>query len=104
MAASRSLGHYYAGNIIRMVATFVSTDYVTPADPSSVTFRLIYPDNSVTTYAYGVSSVARAGTGAYYADVTGSIYGDHYYEARGTGGVQAVDEWHFAIRHSHFVL
>jgi hypothetical protein len=97
------MARYYPGALVRMRATYVSTDLSTPADPSSVYFRLIYPDNTVATYKFGVASVTRAATGAYYADVTASVYGPHTYEGLGTGGVQAVSEWHFEVIHTPFL-
>ena len=98
------IGNYDIGDLIRMRATFVSTDLSTPADPSTMIFRLIYPDNSVSTYKFGTASVTRAGVGAYYTDVTASVYGPHAYSALATGGVQTVEEWQFNVRHSKFVI
>jgi len=101
--ATPSVARYYVGQLIRMRATYVSSDMVTPADPSSIYFRLIYPTGSVATYQFGTASVTRAGVGAYYADVTATVYGAHTYEGLGTGGVQAVNEWHFEVIHSPFL-
>lgn len=97
------IGIYDIGDPIRLRATFVSTDFTTVADPSTMIFRLLYPSGSVATFAFGTASVTRSGTGAYYLDTTASVYGDHAYTALATGGVQAVEEWTFNVRHSKFV-
>lgn len=104
MSASRTLGRYDIGDLVRMRATFVSTDLLTPADPSTIFLRLLLPDNTVACWAFSGGSVARAGVGAYFLDYTPTVYGDHYFNFTGTGGVQAADEWHFEVRHSRFVL
>jgi hypothetical protein len=94
------------GDIVRLRATFVSTDYTTTADPSTVFFNVLYPDNSVGCWSFNTAggSVVRAATGAYFKDLTASVYGIHPFKALGTGGVQAVDESYFEVRHSRFVL
>lgn len=81
--------------LIRISATFVSTDGLTPADPSTVHFFSRNPLGSVSTYLYGAAgaSVTRAGAGAYYKEITLDLVGSWYYRAQGTGGVQSAEEW-----------
>jgi hypothetical protein len=100
-----SIGLYDVGDMIRLRATFVSTDLITPADPSTMIFRIQSPATAVACYAFGVAaaSVARAGVGAYYKDITPDVYGQWVYNALATGGVQAVDEWTFTVKHSAFI-
>jgi hypothetical protein len=99
VAATQTLGRY-----VRTVATFVSTDLITPADPSTIIWRILHPESGVACYSFAGGSITRSGTGAYYKDITPDVYGDWAYNALGTGGVQAVDEWHFEVKHSRFVL
>jgi hypothetical protein len=101
-----SLGIYDIGDLVRLRATFVSTDMVTPADPSTIVFRTLSPASGVACYGFGSAnaSITRATVGAYYKDITPDVYGDWAYNALGTGGVQAVSEWSFQVRHSRFVL
>jgi hypothetical protein len=99
-----SLGLYDIGDLVRLRATFVSTDMVTPADPSTIVFRILSPATTVACYAFGTGSITRATVGAYYKDITPDVYGDWAYNVLGTGGVQAVSEWSFQVRHSRFVL
>lgn len=105
MRVATSIGNYDIGDLIRLRATFVSTDLVTPADPSTMIFRVLSPATTVACYAFGVqaASVARAGVGAYYKDITPDVYGNWAYNALATGGIQAVDEWTFTVKHSAFI-
>jgi hypothetical protein len=100
-----SIGLYDVGDMIRLRATFVSTDLITPADPSTMIFRIQSPATAVACYAFGIAaaSVTRAGVGAYYKDITPDVYGQWVYNALATGGVQAVDEWTFTVKHSAFL-
>jgi hypothetical protein len=102
-----SQGRYDIGDLIRLRATYVSTDLVTPADPSVITF-LVRSAGSVGTYQYvggaGGGSITRVPTGAYYKDITVDVYGDWTYRSVGTGGVQAAEEWQFTVDQSKFAL
>jgi len=100
-----SIGLYDVGDLLRLRATFVSTDLITPADPSTIIFRVQSPATAVACYAFGVpaASVTRAGVGAYYKDITPDVYGQWAYNALATGGVQAAEEWQFTVRHSTFL-
>lgn len=89
----------------RQTATFVSTDLVTPADPSTVLFLVKNPLGTVSTYSYGAAgaSIVRDGVGAYRRDQTLDVVGSWFYRSQGTGGVQAADEWSLLVDAS-FVL
>lgn len=106
MAAS--LGRYDIGDLVRLRATYVSTDLVTAADPSTITFLTLNGAGSVASYqfvgAVGGGSITRAGVGAYYKDITADVYGTWTYRAIGTGGVQAAEEWQFSVDQSKFGL
>lgn len=94
---------YDAGDLVRLRATFVSTDLVTPADPSTMIFRVLSPLTGIACYAYGTGSITRAGVGAYYKDITPNAEGEWAYNALATGGVQAVEETTFLVKYSSFL-
>lgn len=96
---------YDVGDLVRLRATFVSTDLVTPADPSTMIFRVLAPNSGVACYAFGVggASITRAGVGAYYKDITPNAVGNWSYNALATGGVQAVEENTFQVKYSAFL-
>jgi hypothetical protein len=106
MAAS--LGRYDIGDLVRLRATYVSTDLVTPADPSTITFLTLSGAGTVASYQFtggaGGGSITRVAAGAYYKDVTVDVYGTWTYRAIGTGGVQAAEEWQFSVDQSKFSL
>jgi hypothetical protein len=93
---------YTLGQLVRCQATFVSTDGVTPADPSTVMLFVRNGLGSVASYLYGAAgaSIIRNGAGAYVRDVTVDTDGEWAYHFRGTGGVQAAEEWGFTGRKS----
>jgi len=101
-----SLGRYDIGDLVRLRATYVSTDLVTAADPSVITFLVMSGAGTVASYQFagGGGSITRAGVGAYYKDITVDVYGDWTYRSIGTGGVQAAEEWQFSVDHSKFAL
>lgn len=104
MAASQ--GRYDVGDLVRMRATVVSTDGITPADASTVSW-LVMSAGSVGTYQSvggAGGSIGRAGVGAYFKDVTVDVYGDWVYRVIATGGAQTAEEWQFTVDHSKFSL
>jgi hypothetical protein len=100
-----SVSRYDLGALSRLVATFVSTDGVTTADPSSIDLLVKNPLGSVSTYSFGVAgaSVVRVATGAYVRDTTLDVVGSWFYRWAGTGGVQAPDEYSLLVDRS-FIL
>lgn len=96
---------YDIGDLVRLRATFVSTDLTTTADPSTILFRVLAPGAAVACYAFGVggASITRAGVGAYYKDITPNAIGQWAYNALATGGVQAVEENTFNVKYSAFI-
>lgn len=98
---------YEVGALIRLSATFVSTDLVTPADPSTVLVEVVNAWGSIACYAFGAggASIARAGVGAYYKDITNDTPGGVVaYRWLGTAGVQAARSWEFVSPPSKFVF
>lgn len=101
-----AVSRYDFGDLATLRATFVSTDGVTPADPSYVAFLTLNPFGSVATYVYGAAgaSVVRDGVGGYRTDFTIDAVGSWFYRSVGTGGVQAAGEWSFIVDASRFLL
>lgn len=96
---------YNIGDLVRLRATFVSTDLVTAADPSTIIFRTMSPVAGIACFSFAVAaaSITRAGVGAYYKDITPNAYGVWAYNALATGGVQAVEESTFNVQYSAFI-
>lgn len=109
MTHPQAVSRYDAGDLMTMVATFVSTDGVTPADPSSILLFVKNSQGSIATYQYGAAgaSIVRAGVGAYKRDhsipYSADSYGSWHYIYLGTGGVQAVEGWSFLVERN-FIL
>ena len=96
---------YNIGDLVRLRATFVSTDLITAADPSTIIFRTLSPVAGVACFSFVAAgaSITRAGVGAYYKDITPNAEGVWVYNALATGGVQAVEESTFNVQHSAFL-
>ena len=69
-------------------------------DPTAITFKMLEPDGTVTTYVYGVDAeLVKSATGIYYVDWTSDQAGRHLYRFIGTGTVeQTVQGEVFALR------
>ena len=92
-------------DLIRIQATYTSTDFVTPVNPSYVAFLVRAPGGSVATYVFGAlgASVANPATGLFYRDITASEAGLWFYRAVATGIVQANDEWRMKVQKSEII-
>lgn len=106
MSTPTAVSRYDLYDLIRLTATFVSTDLVTPADASSITLYVRSPVGSVASYPYlqPGASVMRDGAGRYWREITPDMDGDWSYFWRGTGGVQANEQWQFNVQKSIFNL
>jgi hypothetical protein len=97
MATPDSVSRYDVNDLVRFVATFVSTDGITLADASTVTFYLRNPIGSVASYVYtggaGGGSIQRLAAGQYAKDTTLDVVGSWFYRWAATGGIQANEEW-----------
>lgn len=106
MTTPGAVSRYDLNDLARLVATFCSTDGVTPADPSTVTLYVKDAAGSVASYVYGAAgaSVIRVATGAYARDLSlASWVGSWPYRWEGTGGVQAAEE-HILLVAATFIL
>jgi hypothetical protein len=103
----QTVSDYDLYDLVRVVATFVGTDGVTPADPSTIVLLVKDASGIVASYLYtggaGGGSITRVGTGAYARDLTVNVTGSWFYRWQGTGGIQAAEEWTLYVRRS-FIL
>ena len=106
MSTPSTVGQYDLFDLVRLTATFVSTDLSTLADASTITLHVRSPAGSVATYGYlaAGASIIRDGVGRYWREVTPDMDGEWTYFWRATGGVQANEEWRFNVRRSMFNL
>lgn len=109
MTTPNSVSRYDIGDLIVLPATFVGTDGVTPADPSTIDFLVKNAAGSVATYRFGAAgaSIVRTGVGAYFKEIIvepSGLTGSWAYRAMGTGGIIAAEEWLFIIDRSTFFL
>jgi hypothetical protein len=101
-----SVNRHQLFDLVRITATVVSTDGVTPADPSAITFYTRNAAGSIATYPYlaAGASVMRDGVGRYWREVTVDRDENWDYFVRATGGVQANEQWSFNVEKSIFNL
>lgn len=99
------MGVYQNGSSPLVTETFgletIPGDFTTfvPTDPTTVTFYLRNPDNTVTTYVYGASpALTNPSVGVYILDAGPfNLGGQWIYRAEGTGAVVATIEGEFTI-------
>lgn len=87
------------GDKCRLTCTFTNLAGA-DTDPTAVTFKMMEPDSTVTTYVYGVDAeLVKSATGIYYVEWTADQAGRHLYRFVGTGTVaQAVEGEIYAFR------
>ena len=101
MTTPNYVNRYRLGDLVHAVCTFVTTDGITPADPSMVMILLRDPAGNVSTTLYPVpGGISRAGVGAYTYDFTVNSVGSGFYRWVATGIVQAAEEWTFLVDRS----
>lgn len=94
-----SSANYDLGDVVRVSAAFTDPNNANAAvDPTAVLLAYKTPDGTVTTYTYGVSTIVRASAGNYYADLTPTAAGIHYYRWYSTGTGQAAEEKSFTVQ------
>lgn len=106
MATPNLVTRYDLYDLARFSVDFVSTDGVTLADPTHVTFYTKSPLGSVASYlnsAGAGGSITRLGVGQFIKELTLDSVGSWFYRWSGTGGVQANEEWS-AIVDQSFIL
>lgn len=71
---------------VRRVSAAIVNAAGTPTDPTTLVLKVRKPDDTVTTYTYGVGIViVKDGVGAYHADLTLDQAGRWKYDWIGTG-------------------
>jgi len=100
----RQVDRYDVGDLVRVVASYVGTDGLTPAKPSYVQVQVMNPLGSVATAAFGSGSVVQVGSAAYAHDFTITHPGSYFYRWLGTGLVQAAEVWELLGESSVFDL
>jgi hypothetical protein len=92
---------YDQGDMVRLAATFEIETVDT--DPSTITFKILAPDGTVTTYVFGTDvQLERDAAGAYHVDWSVTKVGTYHYRFEGTGTAQAAQEGYFYVNKSVF--
>lgn len=93
---------YDVGDKIRLTTTFTNLAG-SATGPTAVTFKMLLPSGSTTTYVYGTDAeLVKSSTGVYYVDWTFTVADTHRYRFAGTGTVTASDEGTILVRRSYF--
>lgn len=106
MSTPDRVHRYDVNDLVRFAVSFVSTDGVTLADATHVTFHVKNPLGSVASYlnSGGIGgSITRVAVGQFAKEMTLDLVGSYFYRWSGTGGVQANEEWSALVDRS-FVL
>lgn len=94
---------YQRGTAINLVQDFWTIDPLTlvstPADPTTVVFQIVAPDNTEQTYTFGVDpNVTRPVVGTFVCALDPQIPpGTYRYRCTGTGAVEAASEDQFEV-------
>ena len=91
------MNSYNVGTAAKCQTTFYSDNAkTTPADPTTVKFRLTSPAGVITEYTYPTDAqLVKSGTGVYYVNVTPTAGGVWTYTFRGTGAIVETPEEKF---------
>jgi hypothetical protein len=87
------MNSYHTGTRVKCQMTFYADEAeTTPADPTTITFKIRVPKGGVTTYVHGVDgALVKTGTGVFYAywdtDEATDGVGEYLYAFEGTGTV-----------------
>jgi hypothetical protein len=93
---------YDIGDMVRFTAQFYNANDVL-TDPSTVGIKLLAPDNSEVTYAFGTDpELTRESAGIYQLDLKLEQAGRYFYRWEGAGVVTSAEEEEFYVRLSRF--
>jgi hypothetical protein len=96
------MGLINIGDMVRVSSNFVDTAN-TSTDPNTVVFKMKEPNNTVTTYTFGVNAqMVKESTGNYHVDWLVGASGFHVYNYRGNGVANAAEEASFMAVPSQF--
>lgn len=102
MSRPDTVNSYNVGDLIRLHAS-VAASGGQMTTPSQMTLYLVSPSGGATYTYTGGGSIALAGAGAFYKDITAGyigtipISGLWRYAWQATGLVQAAEEWEFIV-------
>jgi hypothetical protein len=90
---------YYEGALVRCSSAPGFKNFADVAtDPTTVRFRFVKPDGTVTTWVFGTDvQVVRDSAGLFHADVPADQPGKWFYRWEGTGAVVAAFEHEFRV-------
>jgi hypothetical protein len=96
-------GRIYQGTTLRVPVAYSDSNGV-DVDPTTVTFKLMAPDRTTTTYVYGTDAqVVKESVGDYYVDVVPTQAGRWWYQWLSTGtGTATATEGNFVVQTSVF--
>jgi hypothetical protein len=92
-----SIATYDIGDLPRLTTTFKVGGVLT--DPSAITFAVKRPDDTLTTYTYGVGGqIVKDSVGTYHVDLSLDQRGLWHYRWTGTGSAEGAEEGRFYVR------
>lgn len=96
-------GRHYVNTAVRVAVNFQDDDR-TDVDPSTVTFKLMGPAGTSTSYVYGTdAALTKSSVGDYYIDVTPDQSGRWFYRWESTGTFTTIAiEGSFIVQASPF--
>lgn len=96
-------GKVYPGSVQRLTINLQSTAGV-DTDPTALTFKLMDPMGTETTYTYGTDAqIVKTSTGDYYVDVVPDRGGRWFYRWVSTGSAAGAQEGNFIVQASPFI-
>lgn len=73
---------------VLLTMRFFQADGVTPADPSTVTLRILTPDGAVASYSYAGGDIVRVSAGVYTYQLETTQSGRWLYKWQGDGSLE----------------
>jgi hypothetical protein len=89
---------------VQRLSINLQSDAGNDTDPTTLTFTLLDPGGTETTYTYGTDAeIVKTSTGDYYIDVTPTQGGRWYYRWVSTGTAAGAKEGNFTVQASPFI-
>lgn len=85
------MGLYQQGDTVRLIGAFTDLNNA-PADPDTVTLRVLPPTGVAVSYTYALAEVTKDDVGRYHYDLPLTFSGEWLYRWVGTGAVAAATE------------
>jgi hypothetical protein len=93
------------GDVVRVRTTFTDPVTTNPVDPGAVIMKYQKPDDTETSFTFGVDSeLIKEAVGIYYVDLVPAVgeAGTWFYRFDGTGAAQSSEESSFDVERSEF--